>query len=50
MQTLSVGRECLAYSDLSACPGNIATEVKLWYRTRTPVSVVAGDGGCTNVT
>ncbi|MEP7140038.1 MAG: DUF6351 family protein [Caldimonas sp.] len=25
---------------------NIATEYKLWYRTTTPVSVAAGDGGC----
>ena len=25
---------------------NIATEYKLWYRTKTPVSVAAGDGGC----
>ena len=25
---------------------NIATEFKLWYRTKTPVSVASGDGGC----
>jgi hypothetical protein len=28
---------------------NIATEYKLWYRTTTPVSVAAGDGGCSFV-
>jgi hypothetical protein len=28
---------------------NIATETKLWYRTLTPVSVAAGDGGCSFV-
>jgi len=28
---------------------NIATEFKLWYRTKTPVLVVAGDGGCSFV-
>ncbi len=28
---------------------NIATEFKLWYRTKTPVSVAAGDGGCSFV-
>jgi len=28
---------------------NIATEYKLWYRTMTPVSVAAGDGGCSFV-
>ena len=28
---------------------NIATEYKLWYRTKTPVSVTAGDGGCSFV-
>jgi hypothetical protein len=28
---------------------NIATEFKLWYRTKTPVSVATGDGGCSFV-
>jgi hypothetical protein len=28
---------------------NIATEFKLWYRTKTPVTVAAGDGGCSFV-
>ncbi|HEY4957322.1 MAG TPA: DUF6351 family protein, partial [Caldimonas sp.] len=28
---------------------NIVTEFKLWYRTTTPVLVVAGDGGCSFV-
>jgi hypothetical protein len=28
---------------------NIATEYKLWYRTQTPVTVTAGDGGCSFV-
>ncbi|HEV7578229.1 MAG TPA: DUF6351 family protein [Caldimonas sp.] len=28
---------------------NIATEFKLWYRTKTPVLVTAGDGGCSFV-
>jgi hypothetical protein len=28
---------------------NIATEYKLWYRTTTPVTVTAGDGGCSFV-
>ena len=28
---------------------NIATEYKLWYRTKTPVLVTAGDGGCSFV-
>ena len=28
---------------------NIATETKLWYRTKTPVTVTAGDGGCSFV-
>ena len=28
---------------------NIATEYKLWYRTKTPVTVTAGDGGCSFV-
>jgi Tannase-like family of unknown function (DUF6351) len=28
---------------------NIATEFKLWYRTKTPVSVTTGDGGCSFV-
>jgi len=28
---------------------NIATEFKLWYRTKTPVTVTAGDGGCSFV-
>jgi len=28
---------------------NIATEFKLFYRTKTPVSVAAGDGGCSFV-
>jgi Tannase-like family of unknown function (DUF6351) len=28
---------------------NIKTEFKLWYRTKTPVSVTTGDGGCSFV-
>ena len=28
---------------------NIATETRLWYRTKTPVLVTAGDGGCSFV-